>query len=314
MTPKERQNARAVLMVRPAHFGYNEQTAVNNSFQTAAAADAQTRIATKALEEFDAFVALLRSKAIEVVVVQDTDEPIKPDAVFPNNWFSTHENGTMFLYPMFAPNRRLERRETDVIDTLQKHHYAIPHVVDLATNSEANGRYLEGTGSLVLDRTHRIAYACLSVRTDEALVEDYCNTIGYRKATYHAVDRAGAPIYHTNVVMCVGASVVVICLEAIPNATERTALLADFAATQKAVVAITLEQLEHFAGNMLEVENADGVRFLVMSSQAYHALTAEQISTLEQHTQPLHADITTIETYGGGSARCMLAEVFLPKL
>ena len=303
------QTTNVLMMVRPASFGYNEQTASNNSFQHAAAASDYANIRDKAQAEFDGFVAILRNSGITVIVADDTAEPRKPDAIFPNNWVSFHADGRVFLYPMYAPNRRLERRR-DLVDTLTG--FVVREVIDLS-GYEADNRFLEGTGSMILDRTHRICYACLSPRTERDLLIDYCASIGYEPVVFYATDRKGDAIYHTNVVMAVAETFVVICMDTVRDAAERDCLMASFAATNKAVITISLAQLEQFAGNMLQVRNAEGTTFLVMSEQAYQSLTPEQITAIEAQTAILHAPLHTIETYGGGSARCMLAEVFLPQ-
>ena len=304
------QTTDTLLMVRPANFGYNAQTATNNSFQNAAAAAEMGEIREAAQAEFDNFVERLRERNINVIVVEDTATPIKPDAIFPNNWMSYHEDGSVFLYPMYAPNRRIERRK-DIIQGL-KDQFVVGKIHDLS-GSEALNIFLEGTGSMILDRVNGLCYACISQRTDANLLEDFCGKIGYSPIVFHADDRNGDPIYHTNVVMAVGETFVVMCLEAVRDEAEKAALLSWFANTEKDFIEITMSQLEQFAGNMLQVSNTEGESFLVMSEQAFMSLDDAQIQQIQDHTEILYAPIYTIEKYGGGSARCMMAEVFLPK-
>jgi len=297
-----------ILMVRPANFGYNPETAANNAFQVN---DEQLDIAArkvKAIEEFEVFVAKLRAAGINVITIPDTETPLKTDAVFPNNWISFHEGGLIVTYPMFSPNRRLERRQ-DIIDQLSEH-FAYQNHVRLE-RWEEEAYFLESTGSLILDRVHKIAYACLSERTHPNLLEEYCQFMDFQKVAFKSVDKTGMPIYHTNVMMAIGTSFVVICMDSIAEAKDREVLTQLFKQTQKEIIPITFDQLYAFAGNMLQVKNEKGDTFLVMSSQAYHSLTDTQIRQIEAHTQILHSDLSTIETYGGGSARCMIAEVFL---
>ena len=297
-----------ILMVRPANFGYNPETAANNAFQVN---DEQLDIAArkvKAIEEFEVFVAKLRAAGINVITIPDTETPLKTDAVFPNNWISFHEGGLIVTYPMFSPNRRLERRQ-DIIDQLSEH-FAYQNHVRLE-RWEEEAYFLESTGSLILDRVHKIAYACLSERTHPNLLEEYCQFMDFQKVAFKSVDKTGMPIYHTNVMMAIGTSFVVICMDSIAEVKDREVLTQLFKQTQKEIIPITFDQLYAFAGNMLQVKNEKGDTFLVMSSQAYHSLTDTQIRQIEAHTQILHSDLSTIETYGGGSARCMIAEVFL---
>jgi hypothetical protein len=298
------QAASHILMVRPAAFCSNVQTAVNNSFQQPGD-DADT--ARKALEEFDAMVALLRSNKVTVTVVQDTAEPHTPDSIFPNNWFSLHKDGLLVLYPMFAPNRQQERTKPvlQVIRQLQ----GTGSTIDF-TAYEQQGLFLEGTGSLVPDRVNRIAYACLSQRTSAQLVQEWCRIMQYTPVLFTATDTRGRLIYHTNVMMCVADEYAVICLECIADAAERAAVAQSLATAGKEIIDITPAQVNSFAGNMLQVVNTDGEKLLVMSSQAYHALSTEQINRLQHHNRILHTALNTIETAGGGSARCMMAEVF----
>ena len=293
-------------MIRPVNFGFNAETAVNNAFQVAGTDEAAQE---KAAGEFDDLVALLRQNGVEVMVVNDTPEPHTPDSIFPNNWISFHDDGTILLYPMFAANRRQERKP-QVLQQI-KSHFAVQHTIDLSSY-ENDALFLEGTGSMVLDRDHNIAYACLSPRTNQEVLTDFCKKMQYRPVLFTSVDAKGQAIYHTNVMMCVADRYVVICLESIPNSNERTTVVNTIRETGKELIEITLDQMNHFAGNMLQVQNKDGEQLLVMSSQAYQSLTPVQIQKLNSYNRIVHAPLTTIETNGGGSARCMMAEIFLP--
>jgi hypothetical protein len=305
------QTASTVLMIRPVRFGFNEETAGTNAFQQLNDTLSPEEIQAKALAQFDAFVEKLRAAKVKVVVVEDTEAPHTPDAIFPNNWVSFHEDGRVVLYPMFAPNRRLERRE-DLLPTLtEEHGIQVGEVLDL-TYFEERGKYLESTGSMVLDRVHRLAYACLSPRTDREVLEAFCAAVGYQPVVFRAADRNGVAIYHTNVLMSVGEQLAVICAEAIPDQQEREMVLAKLRETGKEVVEISFSQMNCFAGNMLHVHNQEGQTLLVMSEQAYRSLAEEQIARIEAQTTILRADISMIEQYGGGSVRCMMAEVFNP--
>lgn len=296
-------------MVRPAHFAFNEETAANNAFQSRDGNMSGAEMRDAAIREFDAFVEKLREAGVHVLVAEDSAEPVKPDAVFPNNWVTFHQDGTLVTYPMFAPTRRLERRDA-VIEKVLEEGFQVRRRLQLE-GSEADDRFLEGTGSIIFDHPNQLAYACLSPRTDADLLEDLCRAIGYRKVVFHSTDAGGQDVYHTNVMMALGETFVVICLDSVRDAGERRMLETCFAETGKEVVAISLPQMNAFAGNMLQVRNTNDETILVMSAAAYHALTAEQIATLGKHTRLLYADLNTIETYGGGSARCMMAEVFL---
>jgi hypothetical protein len=299
-----------ILMVRPANFAFNEETAANNAFQSRDGKLSATEMRERAMKEFDGFVAQLRDAGVEVIVANDTPDPVKPDAVFPNNWVTFHQEGIIVTYPMFAPTRRLERSE-NIIETVLEQGFMEKQRLCFESNEQSD-RFLEGTGSIIFDHQHRLAYACLSPRTDAALLEELCQAIGYQKVVFDSVDVNGQDIYHTNVMMALGETFVVICLDSVRNPPERNMLEAKFKETGKTIVDISLGQMNSFAGNMLQVRNTKGQTILVMSSQAYRALTPEQIRLLESHTKLLHAPIDTIETYGGGSARCMMAEVFLP--
>lgn len=296
-------------MIRPVNFVYNEETAVNNAFQSAA--EATANVQQKALEEFDAFVQLLRHHDVDVTVVEDTPEPHTPDSVFPNNWISFHSNGTVLLYPMFALNRRAERKP-HVLDTIRQQ-FAVKELIDLS-DYEREEIFLEGTGSMVLDRDNRIAYACLSPRTHEKALAEFCLRMNYTSVLFEATDGNGQAIYHTNVMMCIADRYAVICLESIPSPLEQQKVTDAITRTGKTIIAITLKQMNHFAGNMLQVENKKGEKLLVMSSQAFESLTEKQIHTLSSFNPIVHSPLTTIESNGGGSARCMMAEVHLPVL
>ncbi len=303
------QTTNQLLMVRPAAFGFNPETAENNAFQINDTTRTRTQIETQARAEFDNFVNLLRGSGVNVWVVEDTPTPVKTDAVFPNNWVSFHSDGTVVTYPMFSPIRRQERR-ADIIETL-KSHFDIKKIINLEA-AEAEQLFLEGTGSMIFDRTHSICYACLSPRTDLNLLEKFCNLLNFKRVAFHATDTQGQAIYHTNVMMALGDTFAVICLEAVPDEAEQWLLKNLFEKTHKDIIEISYAQMMQFAGNMLQVRNAEGQTFLVMSSKAFQSLTAQQIAHIEKHTKILHSDLHIIETYGGGSARCMMAEIFLP--
>lgn len=300
------QTTSHLLMIRPVNFTFNAETAVNNAFQVpGAGGDAQH----KALAEFDNLVRILRDNGVDVTVVDDTPQPYTPDSIFPNNWVSFHRDATVCLYPMYAANRRLERKPGILRAVGEK--FAIGATLDFSSYEE-QGLFLEGTGSMVLDRDMKIAYACLSPRTDKEVLLDFCRKLDYRPEVFTAADAAGRAIYHTNVMMCVAHRFVVVCLDALPIPAERQHLEATIRASGKTMIPITLDQMNHFAGNMLQVENREGEKLLVMSSQAYDSLTPVQVKELEAFNRILDAPLTTIETNGGGSARCMLAEIHLP--
>lgn len=299
-------------MIRPVRFRMNEQTAVNNYFQEKIDTENQ-QINHQAQQEFDTFVQKLRLVGVKVIVVDDIYEQNTPDSVFPNNWISFHQNGNVALYPMFAENRRRERRE-DILDKIETEGFNIENIYDY-TSAEQENIFLEGTGVMVLDRVNRKAYCALSPRADEDLFIEFCEDFEYTPIIFHAyqqVDDKQALIYHTNVMMAVGDTFAVICADSITDKKERKNVLAHLKDDKKDIIYITTQQMEHFAGNMLQVQG-DNSTYLVMSDAAYQSLTTAQINQLEQHTKILHTNLTTIETCGGGSARCMLAEVFLPK-
>lgn len=304
---KESQTTDQLLMIRPVDFKYNVQTAENNKFQQQSA---QSDVQAQALKEFDNFVNLLRANEITVTVIDDTLDPETPDSIFPNNWISFHHTGEVFLYPMFSENRRLERRE-DIIDTLSKT-FKVDSIKDLS-GYEAENIYLEGTGSMVLDRENRIVYACLSLRTDKKVLEVFCAKSGYRAITFHATDADGFPIYHTNVMMCVGDQFAVACLETIKDEDEKKKFKQSLHSKGKEIIEITLDQMNHFAGNMLQVKNKANQHLLIMSEQAYLSLTKKQVNALEKYSKLIYSPLNTIEKNGGGSARCMLAEIHLKK-
>jgi hypothetical protein len=290
------------------NFGYNAETAVNNAFQLKGEDnDAQN----KALKEFDSFVNLLQQNGADVTIVDDTIEPHTPDSIFPNNWISFHNDGLVLLYPMYAANRRKERKQ-HVLEKISER-FSIEKKIDLSQYEDEN-IFLEGTGSMVLDRDNKIAYACLSPRTNEKVLDDFCRQTGYTSVLFHAVDGNGQAIYHTNVMMCIADKYVVICFDSIPDDEEKIKIINAILQTGKEIIDISLDQMNHFAGNMLQIENNKGEKLVVMSTQAYESLTDEQKNKLTSFNKIIHSSLTTIETNGGGSARCMMAEVHLPVL
>ncbi len=292
-------------MIRPLHFVYNAETAVNNSFQVMGD---QENLTEKAVQEFDKFVNALQNQGIDVTVVEDSPDPHTPDAIFPNNWISFHSSGIYCLYPMFAPNRRKERK-AEVISIIQKKfHY--DHLIDF-TGYESENLFLEGTGSMVLDREKRLAYACLSPRTNEVVLKDFCNKLNYRAVMFHAVDESGQAVYHTNVMMCVADRYVVICLDSIKDPSEKKYVEETILRSGKELIRINSSQMNQFAGNMLQLENERKEKILVMSSAAWNALLPAQIEKLTKYNSILHSSLREIETNGGGSARCMIAEIHL---
>ncbi len=310
MTEHESQLATTVLMIRPARFESNPQTAASNRFQgaTTLSPDEQQQ---QASDQFAALVEALESAGVHVVVVDDTPEPHTPDSVFPNNWVSFHADGTAVLYPMEAENRRTERRR-DVFDILNDEHgFRVSQVIDL-TDHESRGHYLEGTGSMVLDRVNHVAYACISSRTHLDPLGDFGQQLDYEIVAFDALDRDGHAIYHTNVLMNVGEALAVVCAEAIPDAEQREAVVARLASSGRRVLELSFDQLDAFAGNMLELRAADGARVVAMSEQAWNSLTPDQQSAFESNGRLVIADIADIEASAGGSVRCMLAEVHLP--
>lgn len=305
------QTSDTVLMIEPVAFGYNAETAENNYFQVE---QHSSDVQKKALQEFDHFVEKLTSKGIHVITVQDTPEPHKPDSIFPNNWVSFHRDGKVVLYPMFAPNRRTERR-LEILDTIKNNGFEISEIINLS-QSEDTDQFLEGTGSMIFDHDHKIAYGSVSVRLNEALFRDFCAQFGYTPVVFHSFQTANdqrLPIYHTNVMMCIADEFAIICLDAIDDELEREKVQEVIKSTNKEIIEISEDQLQQFAGNMLQVRNKAGKTFLVMSETAYRSLTPQQIAAITNYSEIIYADLHTIETNGGGSARCMLAEIFLPQ-
>ena len=294
-----------ILMVRPYQFYFNQQTAANNFFQSNVNIENANELA---IAEFDAMVEKLRAHQIKVNVVQDTKDPSTPDSIFPNNWVSTHEGGTLCLYPMFAQNRRAERK-LSVIDFLESN-YQIQNTLDL-TDLEKEGIFLEGTGSMVLDHQNKLAYGCLSERLDKNAFYEWCDKMQFKAIAFKAVDDKAQPIYHTNVMMCMGDQFVVICLESIPNEQEKQLVLESFKKSNKEVITISQDQLNHFAGNMLQVFDINEKPHLIMSEQAHTSLDPAQLKSLEKYNPLLPISIPTIEALGGGSTRCMMAEIYL---
>ncbi|MFV8341122.1 citrulline utilization hydrolase CtlX [Flavobacterium sp. XS2P39] len=309
-----KQTTNSILMIRPVAFRMNEQTAVNNYYQKVIEGLLPATVNAKAQEEFDAFVEKLRAVGVDVTVVEDTSNPDTPDSIFPNNWVSFHEDGDVALYPMFAENRREERRE-DILDILEDKGFVINNIMDY-TSAEEDGFFLEGTGSLVLDRGNSKAYCALSPRADEELFIEFCEDFDYAPVIFEAfqtVDSERKLIYHTNVMMCVGETFAVICSDCIDDKKERKMVLDNLKDNGKEIILITEAQMNNFAGNMLEVLGAKDKRYLVMSTAAHQSLTPKQIEQLEKHAEILSSSLDTIEACGGGSARCMMAEIFLPR-
>ena len=307
-----KQTTDTILMIRPVAFRMNEQTAVNNYYQKVMDRLHPETVNAKAQQEFDAFVDKLRGVGVNVVVVDDTLNPDTPDSIFPNNWVSFHENGDVALYPMFAENRRSERRE-DILDMLEDKGFVIENIVDY-TSAEEDGIFLEGTGSIVLDRENHKAYCALSPRADEELLIEYCEDFEYTPVIFEAfqtVDGERKHIYHTNVMMCIGETFAVVCADCIDDKKERKMVLDNLKQDGKEIILLTEAQLNNFAGNMLQVRGNNNKSYLVMSESARQVLTADQVAKIGKHTEILSSSLDTIEACGGGSARCMMAEVFL---
>jgi hypothetical protein len=298
-------------MVRPAAFGFNPQTSASNAFQQVGASGGEIDQQGRALREFDGLAAALDRAGVEVIVAADTAAPIKPDAVFPNNWVSFHPDGTVVLYPMLAPNRRLERREGLIEEAARDGSFRIARTIDLSYR-EAEAKFLEGTGSMVLDRARRTAYACLSPRTDLDVLGEFAQQLDYELVTFEAFDPAGKAVYHTNVLMAVGARFAVVCGAAITEPRHRAAVFAKLQASGHEIVDISLEQMQQFGANLLELAAADG-SVIALSTTAWRSLDAAQRRILESHGSIITAAIPTIERSGGGGVRCMLAEIHLPK-
>ncbi len=308
------QTTNTILMIRPVNFRMNEQTAVNNYYQKVLDNLLPASLNAKAQQEFDVYVEKLKNIGVNVIVVSDTENFDTPDAVFPNNWISFHENGTVVVYPMFAENRRLERRE-DVLDIVEERGFEIKDVIDY-TSAEDEGFFLEGTGSLLLDRVHRKAYCALSPRADEELFIEFCEDLEYTPVVFTAnqtVNGERKEIYHTNVMMCLTETFAVVCLASIDDKKEKKNVLKHLKETGKEVIDISEEQVNSFAGNMLQVRGTNDDLFLIMSQAAYESLTRNQIIKIEKHCKIVASSLDTIEVCGGGSARCMMAEVFLPE-
>ncbi len=301
-------------MIRPVAFRMNEQTTVNNYYQKVIDGLLPATVNAKAQQEFDAFVAKLKAVGVDVIVVEDTLNPDTPDSIFPNNWISFHENGDISLFPMFAENRRLERRE-DILDILEEKGFIIENIMDY-TSAEEDNFFLEGTGSILLDRANGKAYCALSPRADEELFIEFCEDFDLNPIIFEAFQTVNGErklIYHTNVMMCIGETYAVICADSIDDKKERKMVIDSLKGDDKEVIYLTEDQVNNFAGNMLEVKGANDRRYLVMSSAAYKSLTKKQIAQLEEHVTILSSNLDTIEACGGGSARCMMAEIFLPK-
>ncbi|HCE55777.1 MAG TPA: amidinotransferase [Lutibacter sp.] len=308
------QITNTILMIRPVSFRMNEQTAVNNYYQKVLESITPETVQFRALQEFDDFVEKLQAIGVNVIVIDDTKNTDTPDSIFPNNWISFHENGDVALYPMFAENRRLERRE-DILEALEDLGYQINNVVDY-TSAEEEKIYLEGTGSLLLDRVNGKAYCALSPRADEDLLIEFCEDFEFTPVSFVAnqtLNEKRVPIYHTNVMMCLGEKFSVICLDSIDNKKERKEIIKHLKEDRKEIIAISEEQVNNFAGNMLQVLGKNEERYIVMSNSAYESLTKQQLNQIEKHGKILYSSLDTIEACGGGSARCMMAEVFLPK-
>lgn len=309
-----KQTTNSILMIRPVAFRMNEQTAVNNYYQKVLDGLLPETVNLKAQLEFDEFVIKLRAAGINVTVVEDTKSPDTPDSIFPNNWISFHENGDVALYPMFAENRREERRE-DILDLLEEDGFKIENIVDY-TSAEEDKIYLEGTGSLLIDRANGKVYCALSPRADEELMIEFCEDFDYAPVIFEAFQTVNGErklIYHTNVMMCLGETFAVICADCIDDKKERKMVLDNLKADDKEIILITEDQVNNFAGNMLEVRGKDDKRFLIMSDAAYKSLKPAQIEKLQYHCEIITSSLDTIEACGGGSARCMMAEIFLPK-
>lgn len=305
------QTTDTVLMIEPIAFGYNAETAENNYFQVE---QKEADIQSKALAEFKVFVEKLKNKGINVITIKDTIDPHTPDSIFPNNWVSFHRDGKVVLYPMFASNRRVERRE-DIIETIKQKGFEVSELDDWSL-PETQGHFLEGTGSMIFDHDNKIAYGSVSLRLDENLFREFCAKYGFQPVVFHSFQTVGnerLPIYHTNVMMCVADRFVVICLDCIDDETERTMVAETIKNSGKEIIEISEKQMQQFAGNMLQVQNTDGKKFLVMSQTAYQSLEQNQIEKIEKYCEIIYSDLNTIEVNGGGSARCMLAEIFLPK-
>ena len=308
---QEPQSAGAVLMVRPARFGCNPQTAESNAFQAKPGAVAGNDLQDLALREFHGLAEVLERAGVQVLIAPDSAQPPKPDAIFPNNWVSFHHDGTVALYPMLAPNRRWERRDEVLQQVVREGGFRVSRTVDL-THRESEDKYLEGTGSVVLDRVHRVAYACSSPRTDLDVLGEFAQQLDYELMTFDAVDAGGAAIYHTNVLMAIGTGFAVVCSASIVNAAHRAAVLSKLSSTGHSIVEITPAQMAQFAANVLELAAPNG-KLIALSTAAMGCLAPAQLRALESLATLIPAEIPTIERIGGGGVRCMLAEIHLPK-
>ena len=299
--------ASTILMIRPVAFGYNEQTAANNFFQSRDDSSQQTAIQQQVLAEFDNMTQQLVDHDIEVIVIEDSADPPKPDAIFPNNWFCTFPSGSFSVFPMYAPNRRPEKRD-EVVEWIADN-FIVASFEDWS-EYEAEGLFLEGTGSMVIDHNSKIIYACISERTSESLLKKFAAAKGFQAISFNATDKNGKPIYHTNVMMCIGEDFAVVCSAAIVDETERIAVTQLLQSTGHQLIDISLEQMHSFAGNMLELQNMHGKKFILMSQSAWDSLAPEQQKQLQSFARPLPIAVPTIEQEGG-SVRCMIAEIFL---
>jgi len=309
-----RQTTYNLIMVRPKHFNFNKETAENNHFQKEEKNITEIEIRDKAIKEFNSFSKLLIKKGIEVKIFNDRDDIITTDSVFPNNWISFHENGDVFLYPMYSKNRRKERR-SDIIKELINMGYYVKSTIDL-TYFEKENKFLEGTGSMVLDRENKICYAAVSERTNNDLLIEFCSKTEFELVSfksYQSVGNERKEIYHTNVIMCVADKYAIICLESVDNKKEKEKIIEKLKDTNKRIIKISEDQCSKFAGNMLQVENVKNEKFLIMSESAYNSLDNKQIATINEFNEIIYSDLKTIEKLGGGSARCMIAENFLRK-
>jgi len=304
------QAAQDILLIKPSGFAYNDETAVSNTFQQITDLS-PGMIQQKVAEEFDAFADKLRLKGVNVMVIEDSDFPLKPDAVFPNNWASYHADGTIILYPMCAANRRLEKRP-EIISNIRKR-YAVNNIIDLSGYELAN-RFLEGTGSIIFDHISKLAYACISPRTDKGLFEELVKQLNYSPVSFYDHDPAGTEIYHTNVMMCIAEKFAVICLDSISRQEEREFVRQSLLQINHEIITISFHQMKSFAGNMLALQSINNNDLLAMSQSAFDSLTADQKTVIEKYAEIVPLAIPTIETIGGGSARCMIAEIFLPPL
>lgn len=306
------QNAPAVLMIRPVRFGFNQQTAATNTFQQQKALDSPEIIQQKALQEFNDLVYKLNNKGVETIVFDDTPEPHTPDSIFPNNWFSTHANGQLLIYPMSTPNRRAERRGEFIVSLLRDHHFDIKNIIDISI-TEQEGIFLEGTGSMVIDHPNKIIYANLSPRTQMVPLLEAAKILKLELVTFRAIDPSGIDIYHTNVLMNIGENLAIVCLDSLPDLSERKMVESKLVSSGKKVVNISYAQMNAFAGNMLHLKNQKGERLVFMSQSAWNSLESEQKLVIENDSEVVTADISTIEHYGGGSVRCMMGDIHLPK-